>query len=97
MTHLTKKVHGFPVRTPICHIVPISRMYKGELEEEGERGGGRSCGLEKGSSSCNGGADGGVSPYLLNLDGEDPLFYSVFSGPPLTKFRGRILTPLMGD
>ena len=23
----TKKVHGFPVRTPICHIVPISRIY----------------------------------------------------------------------
>ena len=25
----TKKVHGFPVRTPICHIVPISRIYEG--------------------------------------------------------------------
>ena len=25
----TKKVHGFPVRTPICHIVPISRIYRG--------------------------------------------------------------------
>ena len=24
-----KKVHGFPVRTPICHIAPISRIYGG--------------------------------------------------------------------
>ena len=24
---LSKKVHGFPVRTPICHIVPMSRIY----------------------------------------------------------------------
>ena len=23
-------MHGFPVRTPICHIVPTSRMYRGE-------------------------------------------------------------------
>ena len=28
MTHFwTKKVHGFPVRTPICHTAPISRIY----------------------------------------------------------------------
>ena len=24
-------MHGFPVRTPICHIVPISRIYGGRL------------------------------------------------------------------
>ena len=22
-----QNVHGFPVRTPICHIVPVSRAY----------------------------------------------------------------------
>ena len=24
-----QNVHGFPVRTPICHIVPVSRAYGG--------------------------------------------------------------------
>ena len=28
----TKKVHGFSVRTPICHIVLISRIYRATFE-----------------------------------------------------------------
>ena len=22
-----KKMHGFPAKTPLCHIVPVSRIY----------------------------------------------------------------------
>ena len=32
-----KKVHGFPVRTPICHIVPISHTYRGGVGSTNER------------------------------------------------------------
>ena len=36
MTHaLEQKVHGFPVRTPICHIVPSSRIYIGGGSQTG--------------------------------------------------------------
>ena len=35
MTHFgPKKVHGFPVRTPICHIVPSSRIYTPPQKKE---------------------------------------------------------------
>ena len=30
-------MHGFPVRTPICHIAPISRIYGGGGRRVGER------------------------------------------------------------
>ena len=58
-------MHGFPVRTPICHIAPISRIYGG-----GGRGwGSKGCGLREGSSSCNGSmgpfqSANGAGPHL---------------------------------
>ena len=47
-----QNVHGFPVRTPICHIVPVSRAY-------GRVGGAWGCGRGGGGGCLQGILGGG--------------------------------------
>ena len=58
-------MHGFPVRTPICHIAPISRIYGGGLLIQGGSGG------ETGVRSMSAGV-GGEGGANTSLRGQSP-------------------------